>query len=69
MQVLITISSDVPEVKWNAIRFGNFLLEKGEDVTIFLNGPAVDLYRGDSQLFRVREQAKIFALSDGLLYA
>lgn len=43
MQILIILSSNSPEIKWNAIRFGNFLLNSDEDVTIFLNGPGVDL--------------------------
>ena len=51
MQILIVLSSPEPEIKWNAVRFGNFLLNEGEDVTIFLNGPAVDLTAGDSATF------------------
>lgn len=69
MNVLITISSPDPEIKWNAVRFGNFLLEAGEDVTIFLNGPAVDLTEGDSDRFPIAQQAKIFTLSEGVLAA
>ncbi len=69
MQILLIVSSPDPEIKWNAVRFGNFLLNEGEDVTIFLNGPAVDLYRGDSERFPIAEQAKLFALSDGALVA
>lgn len=68
MQVLIVLSSADPEIKWNALRFGNFLLNEGEEVTIFLNGPATDLYSGDSPTFPLVEQAKLFALSDGVLY-
>jgi uncharacterized protein involved in oxidation of intracellular sulfur len=69
MQVLITLSSNDPEVKWNAVRFGNFLLNEGEDVTLFLNAGAVDLYAGDSESFPIAEQAKLFALSEGVLVA
>lgn len=68
MQILIVMSSADPEIKWNALRFGNFLLNEGEEVTIFLNGPATDLYSGDSPKFPLVEQAKLFALSDGVLY-
>ena len=46
MQMLITLSSPDPEIKWNAVRLANFLLNEGEDVTLFLNGPAVDLFAG-----------------------
>ncbi|OIQ49945.1 hypothetical protein BerOc1_01873 [Pseudodesulfovibrio hydrargyri] len=69
MQVLIILSSNDPEVKWNAVRFGNFLLNEGEDVTLFLNAGAVDLYAGDSEAFPIAEQAKMFALSEGVLVA
>jgi uncharacterized protein involved in oxidation of intracellular sulfur len=69
MQILITLTSQNPEVKWNAVRFGNFLLNAGEDVTIFLNGPAVDLASGDCGQFPIMEQAKLFSLSEGVLAA
>lgn len=69
MQILLVLSNHDPEIKWNAVRFGNFLLNAGEDVTIFLNGPSVDLYAGDSEQFPIAEQAKMFALSEGVLAA
>ena len=69
MQILIILSSADPEIKWNAVRFGNFLLTEGEEVTIFLNGPAVDLNAGESQTFPIGEQAKLFTLSEGVLAA
>ena len=69
MQILIILSSPSPEIKWNAVRFGNFLLNAGEEVTIFLNGPGVDLYAGDCAQFPIAEEAKLFALSDGALAA
>lgn len=68
MQVLITISSTDPEIKWNAVRFGNFLLEQGDDVTIFLNGPGVDLLQGDSEQYPIAQQAKVFTLNEGVLH-
>lgn len=69
MRILITLSSPAPEIKWNAVRFGNFMLERGDDVTIFLNGPATDLLNGDSENFPIAQQAKIFTLSEGVLHA
>lgn len=69
MQFLIILSCTDPEIKWNALRFGNFLLNEGEDVTIFLNGGAVNLYSGDSEEFQLFEQAKTFSLSEGSLMA
>ena len=69
MQVLIVLSNSDPEIKWNAVRLGNFLLNEGDEVTIFLNGPGVDLFQGDSQQFPIAEQAKLFTLSEGVLVA
>ncbi|MDL2286205.1 sulfur reduction protein DsrE [Desulfococcaceae bacterium OttesenSCG-928-F15] len=69
MNVLLMINGNDAEIKWNAVRFGNFLLNEGEDVTIFLNGPGVSLYEGDSETFPIAEQVKIFALSEGVLLA
>jgi uncharacterized protein involved in oxidation of intracellular sulfur len=69
MKILIIISTNDPELKWNALRFGNVALERGDEVTIFLNGPAVDLTAGESPRFPLSEQAKLFTLSEGVLAA
>lgn len=69
MQALIVLSSPDPEIKWNALRLGNFLLNEGDEVTIFLNGPAADLLAGEGPDFPLAEQAKLFSLSEGVLAA
>lgn len=69
MQILVVLSSQDPEIKWNALRLGNFLLNEGEEVTIFLNAGATDLLAGDSETFPIAEQAKLFTLSEGVLAA
>jgi uncharacterized protein involved in oxidation of intracellular sulfur len=69
MQILMVLSSPEPEIKWNTVRWGNFLLNQGEEVTIFLNGPAVDLMQGNSEQFPIADEAKVFALSEGVLTA
>lgn len=69
MHVLLILSSGDPEIKWNAVRFGNFLLNEGEEVSLFLNGPAAALYKGESETFPIREQARLFGLSEGALHA
>lgn len=69
MQILMVLSNPDPEIKWNAVRWGNFLLNQGEEVTIFLNGPAVDLMQGDSEQFPIAQEAKVFSLSEGVLVA
>lgn len=69
MRLLIILSSADPEIKWNAIRFGNFVLNAGDEATIFLNGPAVDLMGVGSEKYPIAEQAKLFTLSEGVLVA
>lgn len=68
MHVLLILNSNDPEIKWNTVRFGNFLLNEGEEVSIFLNGPGASLYEGDSEKFPIKEQVKMFALSEGALH-
>ena len=69
MNMLLVVNCNNPELKWNAVRFGNVLLNEGDDVTIFLNGPGVTLYDGDSEAFPIREQVKTFCLSEGVIGA
>lgn len=69
MNILIVLSSQSPEIKWNALRLGNFMLNEGDDVTVFLNGPAASLLEGDSTDFPIAGQAKLFTLSEGRLAA
>jgi uncharacterized protein involved in oxidation of intracellular sulfur len=69
MQILIVLSSVEPEIKWNAVRFGNFCLNQGDEVTLFLNGPAVDVLAGDEERFNIAHEVKLFALSEGVLLA
>lgn len=69
MQILITVTGTDPEVKWNAVRLGNFMLNEGDEVTIFLNAGAVKLLDGDGEAFPIAEQAKLFNLSEGVLVA
>jgi uncharacterized protein involved in oxidation of intracellular sulfur len=58
-----------PEVVWNAFRMGNLMLEKMDDVTLFLNGPSVDYMSLDCPDYPISELAKVFTLSEGVLLA
>lgn len=49
MNVLLIMNSNDSKIKWNAVRFGNFLLNEGEDVSIFLNGPGSSLYEATAR--------------------
>ncbi|MCF8105790.1 MAG: sulfur reduction protein DsrE [Desulfohalobiaceae bacterium] len=63
------VSQGVPEILWNSFRFANLMLNNDDDVSIFLNGPAVRYLEGNSDTFPIKEQARIFTLSEGSLLA
>ena len=69
MNVAMVICQETPEVIWNAFRLANMMLEGMDDVSIFLNGPSVKYEQSDSEQFPVKELAKIFTLSEGVLLA
>ena len=69
MKITIMACSGTPEVLWNAFRMGNMMLEKMDDVSIFLNGPSVDYASLASEQYPLGELAKIFTLSEGALLA
>jgi uncharacterized protein involved in oxidation of intracellular sulfur len=67
MKVLLIVSTSDAEICWNAARFGNFMLEAGDEVSMFLNGPGTKIYDGDSPAFPIAEELKRFTLSDGVV--
>ncbi len=69
MNVGMMICSGEPEVIWNALRMGNLMLERMDEVTIFLNGPAVRYQSMATEAFPLADLAKVFTLSEGVLLA
>jgi uncharacterized protein involved in oxidation of intracellular sulfur len=69
MKTTLMVCSGDPEVMWNAFRMGNLMLEQMDDVTMFLNGPAVRYAALASEQFPLVELAKVFTLSEGVLLA
>ena len=69
MNISLIACSDNPEILWNVFRMGNLMLEKMDDVTIFLNGPSVSYAQMDTKAFPLLELAKVFTLSEGVLLA
>jgi uncharacterized protein involved in oxidation of intracellular sulfur len=65
MHLGMILSSNDPDILWNALRFANLCLEKGEDVTIFLNAHAVEYHKVDSPQHKLEELCKTFALNEG----
>jgi len=69
MKFGMLICQNTPDVIWNAFRLANIMLEEMDDVSIFLNGPSVKYEESDSEIFPLKELAKIFTLSEGRLFA
>ena len=69
MNLALIVSSGLPEVQWNAFRLANLMLNEEDEVTIFLNGPAVGFRQGDGAVFPLNTLAKTFVLSEGVLLA
>lgn len=63
------VCTDNPEILWNVFRMGILMLEKMDDVTIFLNGPSVSYIQIGTKEFPLSDLAKTFCLSEGALLA
>ncbi len=69
MKIGIVIYSNDPETVWNAFRFGNFSLNKGDEVKIFLLGKGVECESLDTEQFKVTEEMEKFVNNGGKIYA
>ena len=41
MEITLIVSNSNPGVIWNAFRLANIMLEKDDNVAVFLSGPSV----------------------------
>jgi len=69
MNIALVACSDNPEILWNCFRLANLMLEQMDEVTIFLDGPSVNYTHLSSAKYPINDQAKLFALSEGVLQA
>jgi uncharacterized protein involved in oxidation of intracellular sulfur len=69
MKVGLVIYSNDPETVWNAFRLGNFALEKGDEVKVFLLGKGVECDSIDTGDFNVTEQMHSFVDMGGEILA
>lgn len=69
MKLGIVIYSNDSETVWNAWRFGNFALKKGDEVKIFLLAKGVESESLDTDKFKVTEQIKAFVDDGGTIFA
>jgi len=69
MRLGIVVYSNDPETVWNALRFGNFALDEGDEVRVFLLGKGVESESLDTEKFKVTEQMKLFVGKGGEIFA
>ena len=64
MKLLIVISRTDAESVWNAFRLGNFSVDQGDKVKIFLMGQGVEYQKSSNDKFDIVEQTKKFLVSE-----
>lgn len=69
MKLGIVLYSNDPETVWNAFRFGNFSIGKGDEVKIFLLAKGVECESLDTDSFKIAEQMRSFVDKDGKIFA
>jgi uncharacterized protein involved in oxidation of intracellular sulfur len=69
MKLGIVIYSNDAETVWNAFRLGNFALDKGDQVNIFLLAKGVECESLDTEEFKVTSQIESFINGGGEIMA
>ncbi len=64
MRLTIVLSSNHLETNWNALRLANLALKKGDEVSLFLLGEAVEYDTLSNDTFNIREQVNAFLQSE-----
>ncbi len=69
MKIGIVISTNDPEIVWNALKFGNTSLEAVHNVKVFLIGKGVEIDSIESNRFNIGEQIQAFKRNKGEIIA
>jgi uncharacterized protein involved in oxidation of intracellular sulfur len=69
MKIGIVISTNEPEIVWNALRLGNVALKENHKVKVFLVNEGVEVEDIRSEQFNVKEQMDSFIENKGELLA
>ena len=69
MKIGMIIYSNDPETVWNAFRFGNFALEEGDSVRVFLLAKGVECEALNTDKFKVTDQINRFVENGGKIFA
>jgi uncharacterized protein involved in oxidation of intracellular sulfur len=69
MKLGIIIYSNDSETVWNAFRVGNYALQQGDSVRVFLLGKGVECESLDTVEFKIKEQMQSFVDNGGEILA
>ena len=69
MKIGVIISTNDPEVVWNAFRFGNTALKEGHEIKIFLINKGVETEDIKSKEFNIKEQISSLIKDKGQILA
>jgi len=69
MNIGMIIYSNDPETVWNAFRFGNFALDEGDSVKVFLLAKGVECESLNTDKFKVSDQIRRFIENGGKIFA
>ena len=69
MKIGIIISTNEPEIIWNAFRFGNTSLKANHEVKIFLINKGVEIEEIESEKYNLKEQINSFIENNGEILA
>ena len=69
MKLTIILSGNNAETNWNALRFANLTLGKGNGVSTFLIGEGVEYGKHSSSQFNIQNQVNKFLESGGKIVA
>ena len=69
MKLGIVISTNEPEVIWNAFKFGNVSLKANHEVKVFLINKGVEIEDIKDEKYNVKEQTNLFMKNKGQILA
>jgi len=69
MKIGMIIYSNDPETVWNAFRFGNFALDEGDSVKVFLLAKGVECESLNTDKFKVTDQIRRFVENRGKVFS
>jgi len=69
MKIGIVISTNEPEIVWNAFRFGNTSLKANHKVNVFLINKGVEIEDIHDEKYNLKEQVATFIKTKGQILA